>query len=182
MKLIPIARHDTDQFIRWDYTSKQYLAEENDPFVITNYLANGVDVNLLALSQSEEQIASGVLDSTDIIGDDVSISKILVKLSLSNGVDKFVEFDVSGSNAKFTSKPDGAYRMLYLSWNSKVETELGEDTVEIDVALTGHVNLELGEMVVYSSSSISNRDDVDFIELCGYMVNADRVNLNRLPE
>lgn len=144
----------------WDYT------EEGNNFK-TSALATGVQVNLLGLSQTDAQLASGAANQTDTMDPALSLEKLFVKA----GDDVFSVGVYGRQGANFVFNPQGRAEDRHLSFKSKYIV-LSKDTTRLDgtalttlgvmktksisvvleVNATGDFNYEFGNVTVFGNS------------------------------
>lgn len=177
-------------------------------------LAMGQEVDLIGISQSPGLIGAGIMDMTDALDARLHLEKLYLKVG-----GKAVRFPVERlPRTQFVKSVEGNYREMNLqfSTNDLVLTadtravdnsEVGElaaikdnrYTVKLNVSINGEVNVELGNLKIFSSpvkvvmihdidgNAISLTkgagkaivDSLGTIEAVGYDLFASRSNANR---
>lgn len=150
----------TTDITPWDYTV------EGANFK-TSALATGVQVNLLGLSQTDAQLASGAANQTDTMDPALSLDNLYVKA----GDDVFSIAAYGRQGANFVFNPQGRPEDRILAFKSKYIV-LSKDTTRLDgsalttlgvmktksisvvleVAASGDYNYEFGNVSVYGNS------------------------------
>lgn len=143
--------------------------EKNGESFQTSYIKNGVELDLLGISQTANELARGVADVTYALQRDISMSNVLIEAG-----DDLIDFKLSGINsARFTQASQGdAYDMvLTMSSNSLMidETTTLVDgasapteaaitaltalhyVASINIELSGRVNIHTGKFRVTST-------------------------------
>jgi peptidyl-prolyl cis-trans isomerase B (cyclophilin B) len=148
-----------------------------DPFLTSAYKV-GETFSLLGISQTEYLLSTGMLDSTDAIDPNVSLS--LVHIKGSDGSMIVVEGSWSPTS-KFHYAVKNNYRVMSLDAkfdNVKVPDRAGVEH-DLSFMMVGNVNLELADTVVHAGPVLDSADNGVKFEVIGYKLNANRVNHNR---
>jgi len=139
----------------------------NNIEVTTSALAVGVKMDIMGLSQTNELIASGLADASDVLDTYVKLSKIFVEFTDGTETD-VVAFDVESlPESNFTYAPQGLATKKILNFDTeslvvtpnttrvdgtalKVLTEVGTNNwkVLLRTSLSGNVILDKSEIVV----------------------------------
>lgn len=143
--------------------------------IVTSPLAVGAKFDLLALSQTDTLLATGVMDATDAIDPDITLTNLYIEVSgtvggvATNDIIKLSVENLPLSN--FTYSTQNNYRVQTLNFDSTsvilssatknvdgsnlaVLAAIGTNNYQVRLAVTanGSVNIELGDTVVYGSN------------------------------
>lgn len=171
--IIPVFRTtNKDVFVE----DAKYVDDYSTPSAITTApLKFGKTVDILGISQTDEQLAKGMMDNTDAVDRAVKLSKVYLTIPNEAGdATDLIEYDVSAAmNAKFTPKFQGHYKALTCNFkltgaslntsNTKTVKDaasdaLGEVGANLNIVLQfnihGDLNVESAEIALYSSDII----------------------------
>lgn len=150
--------------------------------ITTSALAMGKTFSLLAISQTEALLETGLQDTTDSIDTAITLNRLYMKL----GTGEVINFQTGRLPlATFTYAIQGNYRQMNLAFNTSSllinkDTTLvdgsastilaplvvGKYSVRLAVSVSGSVNLELANTNVFSSAvTVARVTDVDGNEL-----------------
>ena len=137
-------------------------------------LATGVTFDLIALSQTDQLLASGIMDQTDSIDPDVTLTNVYFTVTSGGTTPTTDIIQLNVENiplSNFTYSTQNNYRVQTLNFNSTAPmitpstTQVGGAalvtlasvaangyTVRLNVALNGTCNIELGDTVVYGNN------------------------------
>lgn len=186
--------------------------------ITTSALAIGKKLSLLGISQTDALLESGLMDSTDSIDTAISLEAIYLKIKGAQASDDQVIRIQTGRLplSQFNYAVQGNYRQMNLQFTTsslmvKAATKdvagatvnelspLGTTVARLGVSISGTVNLETAETVLFASAvevaRVSDTDGVEldlgsgagktsadvFIgaEIVGYDLDARRSNTNR---
>lgn len=198
--IIPVYREESKRyFIASDLVPVSEVQLSDDVTVQTAPLVIGARVDLLGISQSDELIATGMLDSTDSIDASLGLKCLYLHLETLGKPDEVVCIPVLEYPLARAAYPvQGNYREMDIHFVANLPlasgfmTAQGEPTAIladaqgipcVKVVVTGKVNLELGECLVNALriSSFMVGDTLVRAKVAGYELDAKRVNLNRRP-
>lgn len=213
-KIVPVFRPEsTDKFVPVaDIPSRTIMLEGEA--IVTSPLATGKRFSLLGISQTDTLLANGIMDVTDSIDPAIVLSTIYVKI----GSD-ILSFNTQNLPlSAFAPAAQGLQRQMNLAFNT-TSLLINKDTKQVDgsalvtlapvvtgdlivrlnVNVTGQVNVELADTIVYGNgvdvASVQNNlgellaltvapasDVVTALSgatVIGYDLTAFRTNLNR---
>ena len=213
-KVIPVARPEAAaSFVPVADIPVRSILNEGEP-INTAPLATGKRVDLIGLSQTDTLLSAGVMDTTDSLDTAITLSNVYAKV----GVD-IIKFSTENLPlAVFTAAPQGNYRTMMLSFNTTsllmnknstnvdgsalttlADIKVGDYVVRLELNVTGNVNIETGETIIYGNGfdvfSVQNAagelldmtvapaldivNDFAGAKVIGYDLKAYRTNLNR---
>lgn len=148
----------------------------------THLLKPDVEFSLLELSQSEELINAGLVDTTDSIDPCARLLGVMIRI-VKDDKETFYYHECSDPTAlaHYEARPVAVYRTLGLTYSEAVNiyNEDGEG-VRSFVHVTGNINIETGTMKLEALSiAYKDMEFADIIETVGFELEAQRVNLNR---
>lgn len=217
--IVPIVRDESlSHFVAADDVAPVVTTIDGVP-ITTAPLAVAVKHSLLGISQTDALLETGLQDSTDSIDPAVKLDNLYIKIVGGGGAKEVLRFNVSRlPGAVFTVAPQGNARQMNLQFSSQTllvnksskkvdgaalsllaSVVSGEYSVRLGVDVSGSVNLELGDTMLYtgqvSVEKILNSAGVEldrttgagktiadlFIgaSIIGYDLQAQRTNLNR---
>jgi len=142
---------------------------DDDCNVVTGFLRIGRKVDLLGISFTDEQAASGLIDCTDSIDPDVRLSAVAI--GTPDGVVKgIIQIPEVTPMAHMTYVVQGNMRLLALNFESH---DFKFEGKKIHLALSGSINLQTG------TAEVVARGLDDGLAVIGYTLDAERVNSNR---
>lgn len=183
-KLVPVYRDESkDNFVASSLVAPVDIDFEGET-ITTSALAMGKKFSLLAVSQHEALLETGLLDSTDSIDTAIALKALYIKVGSGQdvGVLKFSTERLPTS--VFNGAVQGNYRQMTLNFSTdsllvSKDTKTvagaapaalaalisGEYFVRLDVSVSGSVNLELGDTSLYASNvtvvRVTDKDGVD---------------------
>ena len=213
-KIVPVFRADSaDKFVPVSIIPSRTILLEGES-IVTSPLAVGKRMSLLGLSQTDTLLANGLMDVTDSIDPAVNLTTVYVQVG-----DDVLAFNVQNLPlSNFVAAPQGLQRLMQLSFQTtsllitkNTKRADGSDLttlasivandliVRLVMNVTGTVNLELADTIVYGNgveaSSVQNSagellaltaapasDVVAALanaKVIGYDLLAFRTNLNR---
>lgn len=159
--IIPVFRtSNKDNFVE----ECKYVDDTTSNVAIeTAPLKFGKAIDILGISQTDEQLAKGVMDNTDAVDRAVNISKLYFTLD-NNGTSEYFSYDVSNiASRRFYAPPQGHYKLLKCSFKatgaaintsntkkvdgtaSTVLQSLGQNhNIMLQFNVTGELNVESG--------------------------------------
>lgn len=180
IKIVPIVRPESVQH----FVDPALLPPRNVVFegenITTSALAMGKTFSLLAVSQTEALLDTGLLDSTDSIDTAIVLKKLYMKAG-----DDVIGFNTDRlATAVFTYAMQGNYRQMNLAFTTSsllvtkdsklvdgtaladlAPITVGEFAVRLGVSVSGSVNLETATTNIFSStltvSRVSDKDGND---------------------
>lgn len=157
----------------------------------------GVAFDLLGISQNEVLLETGLIDPTDMIGQNVAVSALIVSVRKPGNADASV-FRLAlatsePATAPLYAQPSG--RQLSLDYSASLllddraelleGPELREDQIIITLGALGTISLQTGETLVDATVwSLSTGDQAvspDLGKVIGFELSAFRTNWNRIP-
>lgn len=222
-RIVPVVRTEsTDKFVDSAIVAPYSMLLE-DESITTAPLATGVKMSLLGISQTDALLANGVLDITDSIDPGIVLQNIYVQVTgvdtNSNPIQDVLVFDVSNLPlSQFTYSTQNNYRVMTLNFSStsllinkftknvdgsplSVMSGIvsGDYVVRLSADVSGSVNIELGDTVVYGNQisihSVTNSSGTlldtraapanaivaafSTAKIVGYDIKAYRTNANR---
>jgi hypothetical protein len=185
LKIVPVYRDESKaHFVDSVLLPPRDVLLEGET-ITTSALAMGKKFSLLAISQTEALLETGLQDTTDSIDTAVMLSGLYMRLGTGLGAE-VVKFNTARLPlATFTYAVQGNYRQMNLAFETSslmvnknvkqvdgsVSTLLndiitGEYTVRLAVNVSGNVNLELASTNVFSSEiTVARVTDKDGVEL-----------------
>lgn len=176
-KVVPVHRTaSADKFV----TSAVVLAHDitlEGEAIKTAPLKIGQKLNLLALSQTDTLLASGMMDMTDSLDPFINLQNVYIKV----GSDVLKVNTLNIPLANFTYSTQDNYRVMVMNF-STTSILLNKDTnkadgselvtlapivtgdliVRLELMLTGRINIETGETAVYANHvSVYSVQDAD---------------------
>ena len=165
-KIVPVVRAQSlDKFVSPSVIPAAAIVLEGES-INTAPLAIGKKLDLLALSQTDALLASGVMDMTDTLDPFVNLQFVYVKFG--NDILKFNTSNLPLAN--FTYSTQNNYRVMTLNFqttsilidkntkqhNGSALVDLAgvvtnDLSLRLEVALSGSVNIETGETSVYAN-------------------------------
>ena len=172
-KCIPVARTENEAVLL--STVHSYVVNNGTEDITTAPLKFGTAISLLGVSQTDGQLAKGVMDNTDALDRRLVLDKIYMGLTGSNGTDDVTEYFANAvsmlPHSNFTYSTQDHHKDLSLTFNSKhislvtgvsktvtgaASAVLGElpanHTVKLEVALHGDANTQSGDIKVFASN------------------------------
>lgn len=96
----------------------KHTNEDTGVVIETAPLKFGKAIDILGISQTDEQLAKGVMDNTDAVDRSVSLKKLYFTLGDAGALEYF-EYDVSNiSSRRFFAPPQGHYKLLKCSFKA----------------------------------------------------------------
>ena len=139
-----------------------------------------VEVDLLDLSQTDELVAKGIMDETDMLNTHLSIEKLYFELtgkdSDGNDVTEYFERNIKGLPAVFTHTNVGSKYDLELTYNTESIAFVGGNIIKTDgnnTAIDDLTNLAPGH---YVKIAIRLKGDAN-VETGNFVVNPTKVEM-----
>lgn len=174
-RIIPVYRTQSANNFVANTVVPSYNYNLEGQSIPTAPLATGVTFDLLALSQTDQLLASGVMDETDSIDPDITLTNIYLTVPGTvggNAATDIVKLNVENIPlSNFTYSTQNNYRVQTLNFNSTAvmvspaTTQVDGSalavlaaitansyTVRLQVAATGTCNIELGDTAVYGNA------------------------------
>jgi len=172
-KVTPVVRAENAAVILGNVHS--YVVNNGMEDITTAPIAFGKAVSLLGVSQTDGQLAKGVMDNTDALDRRLVLDKVYMGLTGSNGTDDVTEYFSAAvsmlPHSNFTYSTQDHHKDLSLTFNSKhislvtgtTKTVTGaasailaqlpaNHTVKLEVALHGDANTQSGDIKVFGSN------------------------------
>jgi len=180
-RMVPVYRDESKaHFVDTALVAPQNILLEEEA-ITTSPLAVGKKFSLLAISQTDALLETGLQDTTDSIDTAIALSGLYVKLGNGSGAEVIKFNTLRLPLATFTYSVQGNYRLMQLAFTSSsllindkttnvsgaASTILdpvvsGEYSVRLGVSVSGSVNCELGDTSVFASEvevvSITDKD------------------------
>lgn len=218
LKIVPVYRDESKaHFVDATLVAPRDVDLEGET-ITTAPLGVGKTFSLLAISQTEAMLETGLQDTTDSIDTAVTLAALYLKVS-DGTTTEVVKFNTNRlPTSVFNYAVQGNYRVMNLAFSSK-SLLVGKSTTQVDgsastllapvvsgdfavrlaVNVSGSVNLELADTMVYASNvtvvSVTDKDGVVLslesgagktiadlfagASMVGYDLDARRTNLNR---
>ena len=182
-KHVPIITPESEWLFNLDLPTEE--VDLDGVKVKTGFLRPGQPFNMLALGQTKSLLETGVMDMTDAIDPNVSLSEIAIAFE-HDGEPCINLHPLQSENdmevgAQFSASPQGNYRVIELNYAGviRIQSKDGSIINTIGVAGVGHCNLELGDVEIHFN--VTSQEDPNFtdVKIVGYKLNAQRVNYNR---
>lgn len=166
-KIIPVHRVEAEKHFVPTADITPFSVMLDDESITTSALAFGKRFSLLAISQTEALLETGLLDSTDSIDPSIRLDKVYLKTAAGD----VIEMSTAGlTHSNFTYSTQGNYRNSTLNFDTKMlglkgvvnkldgtpAASLAQiDTLNVSVRIgamfTGTVNVETAETIVNAS-------------------------------
>lgn len=165
-RVVPVVRPQSEEFFVPDAIVAPRNLNLEGEIIRTKPLAVGKRLDLLGLSQPDALLSNGLQDMTDTLEPAVVLTAIYVQVG-----DDVIKFNTSGlPYANFGYAVQENYRMMNMNFSTKSVLVNGSTTrvdgaplvdlagvatndliVRLSIDLTGKVNIETGETVVYGN-------------------------------
>ena len=174
-KLLPVYRDESKEYLYDKDEVKRSAKVFEDETITTAPILVNKEVDILAISQSDELIARGLMDQTDALNAHLNLTKLYFEVSGKDADDNDVTEihvkDIDGLPATFTYTPTGDnkdlqldYKTKSLAWiGGKIKTVAGDTTaikklkdvpdnytIKIGLVLKGDANARKGTCIIYS--------------------------------
>jgi hypothetical protein len=185
MKIVPVYRDDSKaHFVDSTLVPPRDLDLEGT-IIPTAPLAMGKKFSLLAISQTDALLETGLQDTTDSIDTSIVLSALYMQLGTGSSAE-VIKFNTARlPTATFNYAVQGNYRQMNLAFDNSslmvnkdtktvanaastnlADVTTGEYTVRLNVAASGSVNLELADTSLFASEvSVVRVTDKDGIVL-----------------
>lgn len=172
LKIVPVVRPESQGYFVPSTAVAPADVDLEGETITTAPLAMGKKFSLLAISQTDAMLETGLQDTTDSIDTAIALSGLYLQLSNADGSTKeAIKFNTARLPlATFTYSVQGNYRMMNLAFDTnsllvnknvkKVDGSAstllaslvtGEYSVRLAVQVSGSVNLELADTNVFAS-------------------------------
>lgn len=184
-KIVPVYRDEAKgHFVDPTLVAPQAVYFEGET-ITTAPLAMGKKFSLLAISQTDALLATGLQDSTDSIDTAIQLAALYLRVGSGAGAE-VIKFNTGRLPlATFTYSVQGNYRLMNLAFSTSslqvnkntkradgsASVDLapivtGEYSVRLAVSVSGTVNLELADTSVFASDvTVTRVTDRDGVEL-----------------
>lgn len=185
--IIPVYRDESKHhFVDSALIAPTQVLLDDEP-IMTAPIAMGAKFSLLAISQTEALLETGLLDNSDSIDPSIQLSKVYLRVkgaAADGSDDEAFAFNVSLlPYANFVYSVQGNYRLNTLNFTTQAlkinkdtkqvdgsasallnAISVGEYTVRLGTSVSGSVNLELADTNLFSNKvevvSVQNKDGV----------------------
>jgi len=181
MRIVPVYRDDSKaHFVDAAFVAPYDVLLEGEA-ITTAPMAVGKKFSLLAISQTDALLETGLQDTTDSIDTAINLGALYMKLG-SGASAEAIKFNTARLPlATFTYSVQGNYRLMQLAFSSSslqinAKTKMvsgadstilaplvaGEYSVRLGVSVSGSVNLELADTTLFASEisvvSVTDKD------------------------
>lgn len=199
-QLFPILRPESAEFLLGQYPRTVHVVAPGDAGSLKFESApfkTDVAFDLLGISQHEVLVTAGLIDPTDMIGQNVALAALIVSVR-KPGITEPSTYRVplttsEPATAPFYAQPSG--RQLSLDYSATLlideraellnGPDLREDQMLVTVGAFGTIALQTGETLVdatvWALSAGEHAVSPDLGEVIGFELSAFRTNSNRVP-